>query len=120
MAALTTLGALSVTLVGIWQGVELADRVIMSEAEASALFAEYDLKVADLEDEIKGNAKLIAENKRQQECRWLDDKLDALDDKIYELERNGADVERLRDKRTQYDKYKRRFDAMQCALVLEL
>ncbi len=120
MAAFTTLGALSVTLVGIWQGVALGDRLIMTEAEAQALFADYDLEIVALKDEIGVNAKLIAENKKQQECRWLDDKLDDLDHKIYELERDGADPERLRDKRVQYEKYERRFDAMQCALVLEL
>ena len=48
------------------------------------------------------------------ECRWLDDKIDRLDDLIYQLESEGADPDRIHDKEQELRKYQNKYRAKNC------
>lgn len=113
MAAITTLSALAIAATGIWQGIELGDQLIMSEAESAAIHAEYDIKLAALETDM-------TEDRKVNECRWLQDKLDDLSYEIYVLDRDEADPDFIQTKRTQLRKFERRYNALGCAAVLDV
>ena len=51
------------------------------------------------------------------ECRWLDSNITRLDDLIYELTRDGADPDRVRDKEVELQKFKDKFTARNCSNV---
>lgn len=113
MAAITTIGALAIAITGIWQGVELGDRLVLSEAEAAVQFAERDNRMTGLEEDL-------AEDRLINECRWLQDKLDEIEYEIYVLQRDGADGDFIRSKEAQLKKVERRYSSLDCAAVLDV
>lgn len=50
-------------------------------------------------------------------CRWLDDKIDRLDDLIWELKHEQADANRIHDKEQDLDKYRAQFNTKKCANI---
>ncbi len=59
----------------------------------------------------------IQEVELKSECRWLDDKIESLDNLIYEMQRDGGDADRIHDKEQQLEKYERQYDKKHCANV---
>lgn len=67
-------------------------------------------EVEDVKRELEDQGKI-------QECRWLSDKIESLENKLYVLERDGADPERIHEKDQQLRKFQDRYDATTCAVT---
>jgi len=111
MATLMGLAAVSVALSSIWSGVKLADGMLVTQTEAAAIHAAYDLQFEDLR-------RQVTHESRMGQCRWLSDKIDRLEYEIYQLERDNASRDFIQSKRQQLEQERRRFNALNCASLI--
>ena len=111
MATLMGLAAVSVALSSIWSGVKLADGMLVTQTEAAAIHAAYDLQFEDLRTQVTHES-------RMGQCRWLSDKIDRLEYEIYQLERDNASRDFIQSKRQQLEQERRRFNALNCASLI--
>lgn len=59
----------------------------------------------------------VEEVEKKSHCRWLDDKIDRLDDLIWQLKRETGDANRIHDKEQDLAKFKKKYDVYHCAKV---
>lgn len=111
MATVTSIGALAVAVVAIYNGMGLIDRIILTESEAAEIHMAFHAQHDTF-------AKKIDEQSLLNECRWLSDKIDTLEYEIYVLERDDAPDDFLRSKRTVLNKSKAKYDFLQCVTML--
>ena len=102
-------------VVGVWEGVELADELHVTEAEltqydsgphgfAAAEIAELGHKIDTLDD--------IGQ------CRWLKSEIRALKDSIYARKRDNADADYIHDLEEDLSDLETDYTALGCARLL--
>lgn len=111
MLFVTSAGAVAVSVIGIWSGVQLADDLHFTHSEAEAIHATYDAQITGIVDTIEAQAEI-------NECRYLSEKIDSLEYEIYVLERDGASPDFIESKSQALEKVHRRFDALGCARLI--
>ncbi len=111
LAILSMLGAVAVAGIAISEGFELADALIMTEAEAEVIHDAMNTQIADVGMKIDTQGNL-------NECRYLDDKIDRLDYEIYILKRDEASPDYIRDKESQLTKHRAKYTILKCVALL--
>lgn len=111
MAVLTSIAAVAIAVVAIAEGIDLADSLVMSEAEAGLIHTAMNTQIADVGKKIDTQANLS-------ECRYLDDKIDRLDYEIYILKRDEAGADYIRSKEVQLRKHRDKYISLECVSIL--
>ncbi len=114
-AAASTLVAIAIGAVALWQGVVLADRTHTTEAELLL----YDLKAHTFaSQQFAGLEQKLGEIEIIGQCRWLKSEIRALKDAIYVRQRDGADPDYLNDLKNDLDDLQDEYNALNCARKL--
>ena len=115
MTSFVTAVAVIGSAVGIWEGVELADELHVTEAEliqydsgphhhAAAEIADLGRKIDTLDD--------------VGQCRWLKSEIRALKDSIYARKRDNADADYIHDLEEDLSDLETDYSALGCARLL--
>lgn len=107
MAVLITASTIAGAILVLWQGVDLTDGLIVTEAEARVIHTAMDERLSEVGRKIDTQALL-------NECRWLDDKIDGLEYEIYVLKRDVASPDFIRSKETTLRKHRDKYIALNC------
>ena len=115
MTSLLTAVAMIGAAVGVWEGVELADKLHVTEAEliqydnnphmhAAAEITELGNKIDTLDD--------------VGQCRWMKSEIRALKDSIYARKRDSADADYIHDLEEDLSDLETDYTALGCARLL--
>lgn len=110
--ALATLLSVALVIggaVAVWEGVELADALHVTEAEHAQL--SHTIVLAGLTQEIK-DMEIVGK------CRWLKSEIRALSDSIYVRKRDQADPDYIHDLEDDLSELKQDYNALGCVRKL--
>jgi len=111
MATLFSLAAGVTATMAVWSGVQFADDIILTQAEAQEIHSKYDKEIDNLVQNLN-------EQQQTNTCRWLSDRVDSLQYEVYVLKRDDASPDFIQSKVTQLDKIPRKFAALNCASLV--
>ena len=103
VTVVVSVSVLFTAIVSITASMGVFDTWVLSEAEFEQGLHEHNQGVHPATQE------LIEKISKKDECRWLDDKIARLEDRLWELRDRNADPEYIREKQRELDKLERRF-----------
>lgn len=114
-AMATTLVAIAIGAVAVWQAIALADRVHTTEAELLI----YDLKAHTFAtQQFVSLEKALINIDIVGQCRWLLSEVRALKDSIYVRKRDNADPDYINDLENDLDELEDLYRVLVCARKL--
>lgn len=111
IAGAIALASVAVVIGAIWEGAELVDAAVMTEAEAAPIHLALEMSIGNVGDKIDTAMKLS-------ECRYLSDKRDRLEYEIYVLTRDNADADLIQLKSTAFKRVAEKYRLLACATML--
>ena len=108
IAMISMLAAVAVAATAIWNGLNLVDAVVLTEAEGAVIHSRITVRIDTVNEQVTHESKL-------NECRYLSDKIDRLEYEIYVLQRDQASPDFIQSKASLLQRERRKFTALLCA-----